>query len=94
MTPCESGLVLKPADCHGAPGVIQVQVQGRQADALLALSPEALKANFTRTISQFLGAAAISSVEEMIAFDFTKVPTLGGGQQACAGRPPSHCHRV
>ena len=41
MTPCNPS---RPAECAGAPGVIQAQMQGAQADALLAMPPAARQA--------------------------------------------------
>lgn len=79
MTPCD---VKAEGDCDGAPGVIQAQLQGAQADALLAKGPAERQANFTRFVAQFFGADAVTTAEQLVAFDFASYPTLGGGTQA------------
>ena len=79
MTPCDA---TAPGDCDGAPGVIQAQMQGPQAAALLAMPPAARAANFTSFLSQFFGPDAVNRSEQLLAFDFASLPTLGGGTQA------------
>ena len=60
----------------------QAQLQGPQADALLALSSPERQANFTGFVSQFLGDDATNLAEGLRLFDFSAMPTLGGGTQA------------
>lgn len=79
MTPCDAAT---PGACAGAPGVIQAQMQGAQAEQLLALPPQQRQANFTNFLAQFFGPDAVSRAEGLLAFDFSTEPTLGGGTQA------------
>merc|ERR1712046_108783 len=78
MTPCDQS---NASSCATAPGVLQVETTGRATEILMSMGQEERMRNFTNYMAQYYGPEALQP-DDFLSFDFSRVPSLGGGSQA------------